>query len=258
MGKKTEKPGVVIAAEKVLRRFHTIGVSLAVGLGSLTYLWSSYAIKAETNVLMWIAPTLIGWTAFLIYGDRRKKSDELIHANEVIRVYQQRQLEMNQREIEATLSAELGEETLPDSHPLHGIAARVRELGGDDARVSRMVDTLVANLDAVRQDVDALRDAIETEQSQSTSENQPRIDRWTQVLATKEAVLAQINAALQDLHAALTAQQHEDHEALFHQVNDLLARISAETEVAQAVTDGNADTDYKHQLQAIKAKQKQS
>jgi len=179
-------------------------------------------------------------------------------AYEVVRIYKQRQLEADQREIQAEMSSELASEELPAEHPLRGIAARVRELGGDDARVSRMVDTLVAKLDAVRQDVDSLRDAIETEQSLSTSENEPRIDRLVQVLADKEAVLAQLKGALQDLHVELTARQNEDHEALFHQVNDLLAGISAEAEVARVVTDANADADYKRQLQAIKAKQKQS
>ena len=42
------------------------------------------------------------------------------------------------------------------------------------------------------------------------------------------------------------------------QVTDLLAGISADAEVDQVVTDAKADVDYKRQLQAIKAKQKQS
>jgi hypothetical protein len=179
-------------------------------------------------------------------------------AKEVVRIYEQRQLEIEQREIHVEMSSVLDGEVLPAEHPLYGIAARVRELGGDDQRVSKLVDSLLAKLDAVGHDADTLREAVATERALATPEDDPRIGRLAGVLADKEALITPLTDALRDLHVELTARENEDHEALFEQVGDLVAGLSAEAEVAQVVADVSADADRKRQLQAIKSKREKS
>jgi len=259
MSKNTETPAVVIAAERTLRWFKTVTIGSFVGLYCVAApWWTLHGIDADYHLLTWGLPVLIGGLSHLFWQQHRSKSDEISNAEEVIRVYKQRQLETNQRKIEAALSSELDEEELPADHPLQGIAARVRGLGGDDARVTKMVDTLLTRLDAVSQDTHSLKEAISTEQSLSSSVNEPRIERLSQVLADKKAVVAQIENALQDLHAELTVRQNEDHEPLFEQVSDLLAGLSAETEVEQLLANTEADEEHRRRMQAIQAQRERS
>jgi hypothetical protein len=208
---------------------------------------------------LWPLGSIIGvGTALGVWFSRLRTKVRIPEAYEVVRIYKQRQLEVVQQEFQAATSTETDGEALPAEHPLHGIAARVRELGGDDQRVSKLVDSLLAKLDAVGQDADTLREAVATEQALATSEDDPRIERLAGVLADKEALIAQLTDALRDLHVELTARENEDHEALFEQVGDLVAGLSAEAEVAQVVADVSADADRKRQLQAMKAKSEQS
>jgi hypothetical protein len=258
MSEETEKPALVLAAEKKLRRYWlgASGLWLGWAAGSLhLFLLAAYTDMSP----LWPLGSIFGLgTALGLWFSRLRTKVRIPEAYEVVRIYKQRQLEVVQQEFQAAISTETAGEALPPEHPLHGIAARVRELGGDDQRVSKLVDSLLAKLDAVGQDADTLREAVATQQALATSGDDPRIERLAGVLADKEALFAQLTGALRDLHVELTIRENEDHEVLFEQVSDLLAGLSAETEVAQVVTDAKADTGRRRQLHAIKAKREKS
>ncbi len=152
--------------------------------------------------------------------------------------------EYHRREAASALADTMGDEqALAGDHPMHAIATRLRQLGADDARVTQMVDDLVGQIARVEGDAASLAQAVSAEQSLATSADDPRVQRLSGVLADKQSLAEQLIGALRDLHVELTVRHNEDHEALFAQVSDLLAGISAQTEVDQAVASAAPSVD---------------
>jgi hypothetical protein len=226
MFEKQDIPENVKEAKRWLGR-----VSLAIVAGSLFILPLVFASKAIGVDPLWAVGTWLGLGAVagsMISWSKFSRAGALVT-----------EFERHRAKNDLAILEDRGT-SLAEAHPLHAIAARVCALVGDDERVSAMVDDLLARLKQVGQDVESLREAVATEKGFATSTEDPRVQRLVGVLEQKQALMAQLSGALRDIHVELTLRQNDDHEPLFCQVNDLLAGLSAEAEVARVTNDEDA------------------
>jgi hypothetical protein len=239
MGRKRDMPDNVKEAKRWFVKMYALLMGLGLSLLPMVVLADAVAMPGTWVLGTWLGFGAIG--AYLFPWSKFSDTQALLR-------------EYRRIEAKTALTSEMGDGAeLAADHPMHAIASRVRDLGGDDARVSKMVDDLLAQLDRVGRDADSLREAVAAEQSLASSADDRRVQRLTAVLDQRQALIAQLSGALRDLHVEHTVRQDDDHDSLFGQVSDMLAGLSAEAEVAQVSADADADADRKRRLQAMQA-----
>ena len=81
-------------------------------------------------------------------------------------------------------------------------------------------------------------------------EDDPRIVRLSGALESRKSQKDKLTQALRDLHVELTIREDDSHGALFTEVNDLLASLSAENEVEQTEQDSESERQRRQQARA--------
>ena len=240
MKPNNDEPGSVHSAKNLVRNWSVGITGWCLSLVPLVMAANAMGIPDPG----WLVGAWFGFSAIGAYLVPWRKMNQ---ATALIAEYQR-------REAIAELSSDsVAGAELASDHPMYAIASRVRELGGDDPRVSSMVDAILPRLEQVDRDADFLREAVAAEESIATpGEDDRRLQRLTAVLAQKEALAEQLSGALRDLHVELSVSQGQDHDAIFGQVGDLLAGLSAEAEIDQVAAEGEPD-----RLRRLQAKRAQ-
>ena len=158
----------------------------------------------------------------------------------------------DQQAVEAAILADDQQPAEP-THPVHALAQRVRKLAAAEPRIPQLVDQVCARFDQLQAELGSLQQAMAAEETLGSGPN-PRLERLSQVAQYKSAEQQALTDAIRDLHVELTEREGRNPDAICGQIDELLASLAAEAEVAQltgqapvAATGGQQDSDAHHE-----------
>lgn len=220
------EPPAVLEARRRSRNATVAIVAASVAIFPLIYAGKALGLSADMVVYGYLGLMAVG--AYL--SPWRKYSQDL-------QTIQEHQRHIAQKTLGITAAPEAPLEDPND--PLAGLARRVLSLAVDDDAISALVKTVMTRRADLQRDLHSLDEALAME-SAMDGEDHPRHARLNAVAEARRADLKRLNDALRDLHVELTVRSDADHTEAVQRVDDLLASLSAETELA-ALDDG-ADT----------------
>jgi hypothetical protein len=237
-----KEPDIVIQARATLENKLASAITplnwmMAFAFGTLPYFYF-FPPSTGDEILVLLPVFFLGLIATNFY-----EKPEIVEAKKVLSMYEQAQKEAQEGEIQRAIQSDLQASTETDqptlaldaNHPLKAIALRVRDLGDDSSRVSKIIDDLLAHLLQTEEDLRLLNQATEAERELADSDSETHVKRLADAMVHKENTIDQLSTALRNLHVELTDRQDDDHSMIFDQVSDLIAGIAAETEVNEVV-----------------------
>lgn len=219
-----EPPAVLKARRR--SRTATLGfVAISLAIFPLIFASKTFGFSADTVIYAYIGLMALG--AYM--APWRKYSQDL-------QTIQEHHRHVAQRKLGITSKPKPPKEDSND--PLAALANRVLTLAGDDAAISGLVETVMARRADLRRDLSSLDEALAMEAAMDSEDN-PRHARLNVVAEARRDDLKHLSDALRDLHVELTVRSDADHTEAVRRVDDLLASLSAETELA--ALDGGTD-----------------
>jgi len=217
------EPPAVLEARRRSRNATLVMVAASLSIIPLIFASKALGFSADIVVYAYMG-LMVGGACVLPW---RKYSQDL-------QTIQEHQRHIAQKTLGITAAPEALQEDPND--PLAGLARRVLSLADDDDAISALVKTVMARRADLQRDLSSLDEALAME-SAMDGEDHPRHARLNAVAEARRADLKHLNDALRDLHVELTVRSDADHTEAVQRVDDLLASLSAETELA-ALDDG--------------------